>query len=98
MTSTGRCGIILPTTPVSISSLAVSSYIDHGGNFGFGTKTPLAKLHVVGTGTVALIGGNTRIDGECRATTYNVNGTVGFTGTGGYTNFTIVSGIITAAS
>jgi hypothetical protein len=32
------------------------------------------------------------------ASSYSVNGTAGFTGTGAYTNFTIVGGIITNAS
>jgi hypothetical protein len=51
---------------------------------GIGTKTPLEKVH-----STAKI----RAD-----VAFNVNGTDGFTGTGAYTNFTIVGGIITAAT
>ncbi len=35
--------------------------------------------------------------GNVNATSYSVGGTAGFTGTGAYTNFTIVNGIITNA-
>lgn len=51
---------------------------------GFGTNTPGFKVDVVGEVNASVA--------------YRIGGVVGFTGTGAYTNFTIVGGIITAAS
>ena len=53
-------------------------------NTGFGLNNPLERVHS---------------DNKVRAdVAFNINGVDGFTGTGSYTNFTIVGGIITAAS
>ena len=57
------------------------------GNFGIGVTTggaPTEKLDVVGNANVSGV--------------YKVGGVAGVTQTGAYTNFTIVGGIITAAS
>jgi hypothetical protein len=51
---------------------------------GVGTTTPSYPLHVIGT--------------VSSDTGYNIGATAGFTGTGNYTNFTIIGGIIVSAS
>jgi hypothetical protein len=58
--------------------------VDTTAYVGFGTDTPIERIH--------------SIDKIRADTGFNVNGTDGFTGTGAYTNFTISGGIITAAS
>jgi len=73
-----------PTIKFSSSGTANDYFMDSSGNSGFGTASPSEKLHV---------NGKIRCD-----SVFNVSGTDGFTGTGSYTNFTIVGGIITSAS
>jgi len=66
------------------STTAQGFALQENGNFGIGTELPLEKVHSTD---------KIRTD-----TVFNVNGTDGVTQTGAYTNFTIVGGIITAAS
>ena len=58
--------------------------------------------NLIGTNDMIVVArttGDTTFTGKVRSNNkFNVNGTDGFTGTGAYTNFTIVGGIITAAS
>lgn len=74
--------VIFYTAP-SLNNPVERMRITPTGNVGIGTTTPSEKLDVNGT---------------INATAYSVGGTAGFTGTGAYTNFTIVNGIITNAS
>ncbi len=70
---------------LSVANFGVRLFdVKSDGKVGIGTSTPTENLDVVG---------NINASG-----TYNVGGVAGFTGTGTYTNFTIVGGIITAAS
>jgi hypothetical protein len=63
--------------------------INHGNTLNYSIYTNAGLVR---------FGGNTSTTGNMEAATYSVGGTAGFTGTGAYTNFTIVNGIITNAS
>ena len=69
------------------SSVVNDLQVSGTGSFysvGVGTTTPSYPLHVIGT--------------VSSTTGYNIGATAGFTGTGTYTNFTIIGGIIVSAS
>jgi hypothetical protein len=76
-------GKLLFKTKVDGGSVSTKMIIGQNGNVGIGTTIPSDKMEVNGT---------------INATRYKVSGIPGFTGTGTYTTFKILNGIITNAS